>query len=209
MNKNEFTKDSILQKINPVLLPSQRVPENVHQARMSGFAGASVCFALFEDDDDGRHMKLLTDECVEKFDIADDELLTAINSVQYNYTFDLLSKVLDLPDRDMNFPLYTLTNDQYTFGAGLICVDSILIDIAKKIGCDFYILPSSIHELLCVPVSNFSPDDDTEEVENNLLRMVWEVNHKDVEPCDRLSNHIYYVDHETLDFRTIRAKRLA
>ena len=80
--------------------------------------------------------------------------------------------------------------------------------VVETIGCDFYILPSSVHELLFVPVDNFNEDESVEEIEDRLLDMVWGVNHTQVEPNERLSNHVYFVDSKTLTFRTIRAKRL-
>lgn len=205
--RENFTRDCILQTFEPILLNCQKVPEHVHTLEMEGFAGVKICFAIFENLEKERKMKLLTDKCVETYGISDDDLVTCMNLNKYLYKFDTLSNVLQMSGHD-DFPIYALTNDKMSFGSGMICVDSIFRKVVERMGCDFYILPSSVHELLFVPVDNFDEDESAEEIEDKLLSMVWEVNHTQVEPNERLSNHIYYVDSKSLEFRTIRAKRL-
>lgn len=206
-DRENFTRDCILQTFEPVLLNCQKVPEHVHTLEMDGFAGVKICFAIFENEGEERTMKLLTDKCVDAYGITDDDLVTCMNLNKYLYKFDTLSNVLQMSGHD-DFQIYALTNDKMSFGSGMICVDSIFRKVVERIGCDFYILPSSVHELLFVPVNNFDEGESTEEIENYLLDMVWEVNHTQVEPSERLSNHVYFVDSANMEFRTIRAKRL-
>ena len=209
MTDNErFTKDCILQKIEPVLLNAQKIPENTHTMKMVGLSGVKFAFAIFEENDKEKRMKLITDACMEKYEITDDDLVTCIHLRQHMYKFDTLANVLCMRGHDDDFPIYALTNESMCFGAGMLFIDSILRKVVETIGCDFYILPSSVHELLFVPVDNFDEDESAEEIENYLLSMVWEVNHTQVEPSERLSNHVYFVDSKSLEFRTIRAKRL-
>ena len=54
------------------------------------------------------------------------------------------------------------------------------------IGSDFYVLPSSIHETLLVPIGNMDV--------SGLLQMVKEVNEAEVELCDQLSDKVQYYD---------------
>ena len=44
--------------------------------------------------------------------------------------------------------LYTLTNQIHVNGAALMLIPDILEQLGEKAGMDYYILPSSIHELL-------------------------------------------------------------
>ncbi len=209
MTDNErFTKDCILQKIEPVLLNAQKIPENTHTMKMVGLSGVKFAFAIFEENDKEKRLKLITDACMEKYEITDDDLVTCIHLRQHMYKFDTLANVLCMRGHDDDFPIYALTNESMCFGAGMLFIDSILRKVVETIGCDFYILPSSVHELLFVPVDNFNEDESVEEIEDRLLDMVWGVNHTQVEPNERLSNHVYFVDSKTLTFRTIRAKRL-
>lgn len=91
----------------------------------------------------------------------------------------------------MNFSsVYVLTNQSRINGSGVLARDGVLDKIGELIGSDYYILPSSVHELLIIP------DDgniQTEELEN----MVREVNTTEVAPEDLLSDKVQYYDRAT------------
>lgn len=203
----KMTKEFILDNVFPILLSSMKIPEGVHSLTMKGLYGVSVVFAVIIGDYHDRTMMYVTDESMEQFHITDHNLVDSINILRYSYVFDSLDNILNIKTDDNCMKIYTLTSDSQTYGSGMICVDSILKEVVRKIGEDFYILPSSVHELLFVPVSGFK-NQTREEVEDTLLEMVWDVNHTQVEPQDRLSNHVYRVNHRTLEFTTIHAKRL-
>ena len=58
--------------------------------------------------------------------------------------------------------------------------------IGEIIGSDFYVLTSSIHETLLVPLGGMDVSE--------LSRLVKEVNETQVELCDRLSDKVQYYD---------------
>ena len=88
----------------------------------------------------------------------------------------------DIPDVD--FGLYVLTNADKQYGATMMLRADAIDMVRQKLGCSFYILPSSTHEVLIVP--------DRDELEPETLRaMVKEVNQTEVADSDVLSNHIY------------------
>lgn len=60
-------------------------------------------------------------------------------------------------------PMIILTTDELANGAGILLNKYVLSTIKEKLG-DYYILPSSIHELLIVPVHMMSQLDATEMV---------------------------------------------
>lgn len=60
-------------------------------------------------------------------------------------------------------PMIILTNDELANGAGILLNKYVLTTIKEKLG-DFYILPSSIHELMIVPAHMMSILDATEMV---------------------------------------------
>lgn len=87
-------------------------------------------------------------------------------------------------------PMYVLTNQNKTNGAGVLVQDGVLEKIGGLIGSDFYVLPSSIHEVLIVPDNgNMQPAE--------LEDMVREVNATQVAPEDLLSDKVQYYDRET------------
>lgn len=86
-------------------------------------------------------------------------------------------------------PLYVLTNKEKTQGAAMIARLDIMKEIGDKFGCDYYVLPSSTHEVLVVPVSAG--------VELEMLSaMVHEVNATEVSPQDKLSDKVQYYGRE-------------
>lgn len=84
-------------------------------------------------------------------------------------------------------PLYILTNTERMFGAVYMAVPEVLGLIGEKLESDFYILPSSIHECMILPVTE--PAD-----EEGLNRMVSVINRDCVEDAEILADHVYFYD---------------
>ena len=102
-----------------------------------------------------------------------------------------------IPPDDM---MYVLSNEQKVNGAAPLLDEKMMDQVAEKVGVDFYILPSSVHEVLIVPAEVGM---DLKDLEN----MVQEVNATQVAPQDRLSDHVYQYDNETHEiFRADRAE---
>ena len=88
---------------------------------------------------------------------------------------------------DGNEQMYVLSNDSRLNGAAAVLNEKAMEDIAEKVGGDFFILPSSIHELLVVPKQDGMELSDLE-------AMVQEVNATQVAPEEKLSDHVYEYD---------------
>ncbi len=91
----------------------------------------------------------------------------------------------EMPDPGM----YVLSNDSKAFGAAAILDTETMDTIRNDVG-DFYILPSSVHEVLIVPKREGMELSDLE-------AMVKEVNETQVAPNEVLSDHVYEYDPET------------
>jgi len=81
--------------------------------------------------------------------------------------------------------MYIMSNKDRTFGAVTMLYTDILQKIANQLRADFYMLPSSTHELIIVP-------DSGEESGSVLFEMVCQVNRNDVRPDEFLANNVYY-----------------
>ncbi len=82
------------------------------------------------------------------------------------------------------------TTKEKSFGAIAMKATDKLTEVADRYGTDLVILPSSIHEILLIPVRedmNFS----------ELDAMVQDINETQVAPEEILSDHIYKFSHET------------
>lgn len=81
-------------------------------------------------------------------------------------------------------PLYVMTNIHKSSGAGTICYPNTLRVLSEKENQDIIILPSSIHEVILIPLRE---DDDMEGFRN----MVHTVNTDCLAPEDFLSDNVY------------------
>ena len=84
-------------------------------------------------------------------------------------------------------PLFVASVPDKTQGAGVIAYQDFMDQAAERVGGDFFILPSSIHEVLIVK------DDGNVDI-NNLEGMVKEVNETQVAPEDVLTDSVYHYD---------------
>lgn len=80
------------------------------------------------------------------------------------------------------FPVYIVTLAEERHGASVMLQPEILIGLEEKFGGDYFILPSSTHEVLVIP------DTGDENLEQQLNNMVKEVNEMEVSPEERLSD---------------------
>lgn len=93
-----------------------------------------------------------------------------------------------VPSLEADEMMWVISNDVKINGACSMLYDNVLQDVAKKVGTDIYVLPSSIHETIAVSVNMGDPYE--------LAQMVNEINMNEVNLDDRLSNQVYHYDRE-------------
>lgn len=92
-----------------------------------------------------------------------------------------------------------VTNKERMFGAINIYSEDCIKQVQEILGTkNFYVLPSSIHEVICVPTEGIEIDD--------LLKMVTEVNQTQVRPEERLGDFVLYYDGITRQLAKIAEK---
>ena len=86
-----------------------------------------------------------------------------------------------------DYNMYVLSDENKIIGSSTLFLDAIgtIRDFAQKMGCDLYILPSSLHELILLRTKE--GDNSAPELED----MVREVNATQVAPEDFLSDYVY------------------
>ncbi|MSS63094.1 DUF5688 family protein [Velocimicrobium porci] len=90
-------------------------------------------------------------------------------------------------------PIYVLTNTCGRNGAGTLIYEDVIRDFAETYQSDFYILPSSIHEVLLIP-------NDVKLEKEVLKAMVSDINGTQVPKEEVLSNQVYLYSRETNAF---------
>ena len=81
--------------------------------------------------------------------------------------------------------MYILTNKQHFYGAASVLYPEVLEKYANEFGHDFYIFPSSVHEVILLA-------DTGVENKEHLYDMVREVNGQNVPQEELLSDNVYY-----------------
>ena len=83
--------------------------------------------------------------------------------------------------------MFVATVEGSVHGAGVLAYQEFMDKASERVGGDFFILPSSIHELLIIP-------DDGKFDLASLEQMVREVNATTVDPSDQLTDNVYHYD---------------
>lgn len=83
--------------------------------------------------------------------------------------------------------MYILTNKRRNFGAGVILYPELLKNIGMYLKENYYVLPSSVHEVIVLPQSKAVGKE-------NLSAIVYEINHTQVAKEEILSDRAYYYD---------------
>lgn len=120
---------------------------------------------------------VFTNEMAEEMNLTEEDLFRFAS----RNTPLKLPPVLTEVDDDL---FYIISNINSVAGAAAMLYDGVLDMLAARLDADFYVLPSSIHEVLAVPAGNHDAKE--------LLDMVTGINEVLVEEKDWLSDHIYY-----------------
>lgn len=89
--------------------------------------------------------------------------------------------------RETNKYLYVLSNAKRCQGAAVILYPGVLAEVSGRLGGSYYILPSSIHEVILLP-------DDGHSNGKELHEMIAEINHSQLRAEDVLSDYAYRYD---------------
>ena len=90
-------------------------------------------------------------------------------------------------DAASTVPVYVLSSRKRLQGAACMLYPDLLRRIADRMDSSYYIIPSSIHELLLIPAAGFAARDE-------LKAMICEINDTHVAPEERLSYSLYGYD---------------
>ena len=148
------------------------------------------------DNDDSMASVAINYAMLEQYGVSATELFEqALKCSHEQYVINdmktTLEQILDEVPADLSgigSHMVVLTTKNRIHGASAMCDNQLLSQLAQNLGNkDFYILPSSIHEIIAVPVSD--------EVNARYLRsMVKEVNNTEVSKDQRLSYSVFYYD---------------
>ena len=151
--------------------------------------------------EDGRTCAIICDALLAHYGISKDELFEIardnsvameplrFESLEHKVACLLHEDDIDVPV-DMNNTAYIATNTSGFNGASVIAYPDFNEKAVETMGGSFYMIPSSVHEVLVVA-------DDGQFTFQDLLDMVTEINGAVVAPQEILSDNVYHFDART------------
>lgn len=100
---------------------------------------------------------------------------------------EIAQMLSDIERVDDGYPMTVVSNARRFNGAGAIFYPGVMEQLEKEMKGDYFVLPSSVHEVIIVPDNGLY---DSKE----LAKMVNEVNSKEVPTRDQLSGNVYHYD---------------
>jgi len=197
--------DKVKSRVTMKLINYERNRELLKRVPYYRFLDLAIVFlCLVESDSSGTATVLIHNEHLTYWGITRDDLyaLAMANTPQLlRYDLRSMTEVLrelfadefaDPAGNDLiePFPIYVLSNQHRLNGSSCILYQHLLHDFARHIGSDFYILPSSVHEVLLIPADN-------QISMSTLSSMVRDVNSSQLAREEILSDHVYYYSLET------------
>lgn len=167
---------------------------------------AFVVRIVVSSNEEGMSSTLVTNELLRNYGITPEELFKDAEAyapeafpAEIRDMADVLAKLMDLPEEivekmnDNRGAMFVASNPNNHYGAGILAYPDFLEQACDKLGGDFFLLPSSIHEVILVP-------DDGRVSGKELSDMVRSINEEQVAPKDRLSDVAYHYDSKTKTF---------
>ena len=192
-------KESILGKVYYRIINRGKNQELLNNAPHTALFGSNelvrVYCILVSNGEDGISSITLTHSLMEQFHLSEEEVVS--NAVKntpllFPATFkamkDVLGELMGYLVDDCDVPLWVLSNEQNVNGASAMGYENLLDKIATQLGTSFYVLPSSLHEVLICTNLEMPPA--------ILREMVQMVNEDQVAESDFLSDEVFYYDYD-------------
>ena len=193
----ENVKGNLMMQVIPVEPNKEKLEQLPHKT----IEDIAVVYRI--DVSDSRHHNasvLVTNQMLEKFGITPEQLhMDAVISQMETHppTLKNMSEMMaemsggmmDMPES----PMWVATVEGGLNGAAVVQIPEFMDQAAEKLGGNFFVLPSSIHECLFIR-------DDGEFQRPQLEEMVQSVNATEVSAADFLSDSVYHYDSEARVF---------
>lgn len=181
------------------VIPTDRNEDMLANIPHKNIEDMSVVYRMqIDQNETGTSSVLVTNAMLENYGITAEQLhqdamdaATINNPATFRSMQDVLSDLMGMPAEmmpPMDGPqMYVASIESSVNGAGVIAYPDFMDQVAEQVGGDFFVLPSSVHEVLVIP-------DDGSIDRHDLESMVREVNASEVLPKDQLSDNVYHYD---------------
>lgn len=181
------------------VIPTDRNAEMLADIPHKNIEDMSLVYRMqIDQNENGTSSVMITNAMLENYGVTVDQLhqdamdaAVINNPATFRSMQEVLSDLMGMP-ADLMPPMdgpqmYVASVENSLNGAGVIAYPDFMNQVAEQVGGDFFVLPSSVHEVLVVP-------DDGSIDRHDLESMVREVNASEVLPKDQLSDNVYHYD---------------
>ncbi len=206
-NIDEFKNYDIMkEKLAMQVVATERNAEMLEKIPHKEIEDMSVVFRfIVGNNHDGLSSILITNDMLKSYGIDENQLFKDaliyapdLRPSEIKGMVDVLAEMMgvDVSELENEFitgpgapeiPMFVASTEDKTNGAGIIAYPGFMEMASEKLGGDFFLLPSSIHEVILVP-------DNGKMDYRELEKMVHEVNETQVRPTERLSDNVYHYD---------------
>ena len=185
-------------KLMTELIPQKGNEEKLAEVPHEKVEDLALIYRLdLGESSNGRMTSIVTNQMMEQYGITQEQLhqdavenAAILHPASLRSMREVMASMMGMePDPPMPGEpelMVATTQDAY-MGASVIQYPGFMDMAAEKIDGDFFVLPSSIHEVLLLP-------DDGKADYHELEAMVQTINANEVAPADRLSDNVYHYD---------------
>lgn len=188
--KNYVSKEYILDRVVYQIVNKRKNAKRLKKMPYKEFLDLAVVYrVIWIEENSGAFTMAVTNDFCDAYSISREELDTAARGNTEKRGFcvysmaSLLKGLSGAPENMEKAPMWVLTNPAKFHGAVVMLYKDYLNSLADQQKSDLYILPSSIHEVIAVPVNVIQLD--------ILKTMVCEINDTEVAADEVLSNNVY------------------
>ncbi len=163
------------------------------------------CYLPFYNEEIGRASINITKEQAGKWGVSCEQILMDARAgsmkqeVEMKSILEVIGKACDLCEGEpLNYyvhpellpeeeNMFMLREKASLYGASVIARKEVLKAVGEILNDDYYVLPSSVEEVLLIPAKRWNDPE-------ALADIVREINATEVEPGDRLSDHVQFYD---------------
>ena len=196
----EITQAFVRENVMPKVLSAEHMAELMeHDIPFARISDTDLISLFYLPIESAEVTTTVTTQILRHVDMSLDEVFAcagrnALEQMTVRSLFSTLTGLMDTADvEDIGGDgLYVVTTRDMHYGSGVIAAGrAVLQRMGEALHTDeFFILPSSVHELLIVR-------DDGAFTFDGLLSMVTEINATQVAPADRLTDNVYHYDCKT------------
>ena len=197
----ENIKENLILKVVEIARNLERIENLIYKETGNGFA--LIPYIVFNKDDSGMAMAAITSNMAKEYGYDTEEVFLAAEKNTFENDEPIMCNIAAMI-ANMNIPsnllktdtstldsnMYILTNESQINGAVNFFIGETQQLIAQIMGENYYMLPSSIHEVMIVPES------EAPSVEM-MRNIVVDANNSVVDTPEILSNRLFYYDRST------------